>query len=162
MSAPLSCRHRLRATHQHETDPVAELTDLIVDKRPVQRSLGGRGIARVHQGLRTGPRGDRLEARGQPISERKQPAVAEGEEPGVLTGVMAAKGISSRALGEFPFGRRPHRLRALRSSQKLSPGRLGGAVRARHRPARSAHGTGAMRAQDPSRNAVRADVGASP
>jgi hypothetical protein len=43
---------------------------------------GGRWSARVRQDLRAGPGGRRLEARWQPIFERKQPAVAEVEEPG--------------------------------------------------------------------------------
>jgi hypothetical protein len=39
-----------------------------------------RATTRVRQGLRDGLGGDRLEARRQPISERKQPAMAEVKE----------------------------------------------------------------------------------
>jgi bifunctional non-homologous end joining protein LigD len=46
-------------------------------------ALGSRGAARVRQSLRAGPGGYRLEARRQPIFERKQPAMAEVEEPGL-------------------------------------------------------------------------------
>src|SRR5208337_3225789 len=50
----------------------------------------GRGSARVRQGLRAGSGGDRVEARRQPILERKQQAVAEVEEPCVCAGVRIA------------------------------------------------------------------------
>ena len=49
--------------------------------------LRGRRSARIRQGLPAGPGGDRLEARRKPIFERKQPAMAEVEEPGVCAGV---------------------------------------------------------------------------
>jgi hypothetical protein len=50
--------------------------------RSVQRRHGGRGSARICQSLRDGAGGDHLEARRQPIFERKQPTMAEVEEPG--------------------------------------------------------------------------------
>ena len=54
------------------------------------RAFALRLTARVRQGLRAGSGGDRLEARWQPIFERKQPPMAEVEEPGVRQDVTHA------------------------------------------------------------------------
>ena len=43
----------------------------------------GRRRARVRQGLRDGPGGDRVEAGRQPLPERDEPQLAEVPEPGV-------------------------------------------------------------------------------
>jgi ATP-dependent DNA ligase len=66
-------------------------------------------IVFARQGLRDGPGGDRVEARRQPISERKQPAMAEVEEPDVCAGVMnVPRRIGSHSLSEFSLERCPH------------------------------------------------------
>ena len=69
----------------------------------VQRCPGGRGRARVRQSLRAGPGGDRLEARRQPIFERKQPAMAQVEEPSVCAAMNASAVAAAQTM--CPFGR---------------------------------------------------------
>ena len=70
-------------------------------RRPVQRSPGDRGRGRVRPRLQARPRGDRVEARRQPISERDEPQLAEVPEPGVSTPVKRNR--LPHPLGAFPF-----------------------------------------------------------
>ena len=59
-------------------------------RHPVQRSARGRGRDRVRPRLQAGPRGDRVEARRQPLSQRGEPQLAEVLEPGLPTPVKLA------------------------------------------------------------------------
>src|SRR5271166_4486615 len=75
------------------------------------------------RGARAGSGGDRVEARGQPLSERKQPAMAEVEEPGVYAGMRAtAKRLDASAqvrLANFPWTSS-----ALNASAVVAPGAI--------------------------------------
>ena len=63
----------------------AELDALVdgIDGILFSQADRGRGRDRVSESLRDGPRGDRVEAPRQLLSERDEPQLAEVEEPGV-------------------------------------------------------------------------------
>jgi len=71
--------------------------------------------------------------------------------------IAAMRRVGSLSLSPIPRGRRPHRLRALWSSRALSSRRPSGAVRRRHRPARSARRLGLLQAEGGLQPALRGE-----
>jgi hypothetical protein len=65
------------------------LTDLIVDKHPVQRSLGGRGAIVFAKACELGL-GESCRSAWARLFERAMPELAEGQEPRLCAGMSAA------------------------------------------------------------------------
>ena len=89
--------------------------------------LGRHPTGRLHSPVSASPR--RL--------GRKQSTVAEVEEAGVPAGMSTPRRIRLTFALRVSPGRRPRRMPALRSNREPPPRQPSGAVRGRHRPARS-------------------------